>query len=114
MAVQQQGTSESAPRRSDWEWFWRFLAVVMAISVAWVIWIASQIGPRPLATPAAYEAAAQAKSRSAKGRISPAPAPAPEPAPAPSMPQNVPPVDMEKLRMSDTLTAPVASPPAAK
>lgn len=97
MTAEPQGTTESPPKRGDWEWFWRFLSVVMVFVVGWVIWIAVQISPQPLATPAAYEAAAKAASRNAQGQIKPA-------APIPGMRPDT------KLRLTDTLERPPPEP----
>ena len=88
------------------EWFWRFLATVMLFAVGWTMWIYSQLNPPALITAAAFEAAAQAKAdrkQSAKGVIAPAAAPAAEA--APSVPKE-PPVNAEKLRFSESLSAP--------
>jgi hypothetical protein len=77
------------------EWFWRFLAAVMLFAVGWSIWIFYQLSAPPLVTGAAFEAAAKARAtQSASGRIVPAPKPA------------EPPVNVEKLKLSDTITAP--------
>lgn len=46
------------------EWFWRFLAAVMLFAVGWSIWIFYQLNPPPLATNAAFEAAAKARANS--------------------------------------------------
>jgi hypothetical protein len=54
----QQGR-EAAPAktraRKDWEWFWRIIATLMLIVIAWVIWVLYQITPRSVVTPMAYE-----------------------------------------------------------
>jgi hypothetical protein len=107
VAEPKQGTSETAPRRGDWEWFWRFLAAVMLFVVGWVIWIAIQISPRALVTPAAYEAAAHANARSAKGLIVAAPQGKAVPGPQP-------PVNVEKLRLSESIESPVPRKPSGK
>ncbi len=99
---ERQSLSEAAPRRGDAEWFWRVLAAAMVLSVGWVIWIAIQISPQPLVTPAAYEAAAKAKARSAQGLITPA-----APLSAQPVPQTAPLVNVEKLKLSDSLDSPV-------
>jgi cytoskeletal protein RodZ len=116
------------------EWFWRFLAVVMLVATGWVLWIAYQINPPPLITAAAYEAAAKARAaRSVQGVITTAPQPK-EPAVAPSAaPQGdkpeapaaeaqtqpppeprEPPVNLDKLKLSDTIRAPVPEKPGGK
>ena len=86
------------------EWFWRFLAVVMAIAAGWVMWIFYQLSPPPpLATSAAYEAAEKVKAKqNAKGVIVPAPAVL---APAPEAPKE-PLVNPEKLKFSDSIAIP--------
>ncbi len=110
----------------NWEWFWRFLALVLFISTSWVIWVLIEMNPNPLATPAAFAAASQA----AHGRISAAPpaeagrhemAVLAEPgdaSPASGSPDSnaaggpaqgttsrrIPPVDLQRLKRSDTLS----------
>lgn len=89
------------------EWFWRFLAAVMVAAVGWMLWIFYQINPTPLATPAAFEAAAKAGARqNSQGVISSPPAAASAPAEAPPPAPKEPPVDMEKLKFTDSLAAP--------
>ena len=107
------------------EWFWRFLAVVMLFIVGWVVWIAIQISPPDVFLPAAYEAAAQGRAlRNAAGPISGAapalpaapagdppqvagaPAAPPEAAPVPAAPSE-PPVNLEKLRLADSIETPI-------
>ena len=126
----------AAPRQIG-EWFWRFLALVMLLSTAWVVWIIYQINPNPLITNAAYEAAASARaSQAAKGVIAPASgtvpvapasgtssasapaagaadpskpgatAPVAEAKEAPPEPK-VPPVNVEKLKLSDSIETPI-------
>jgi hypothetical protein len=89
------------------EWLWRFLAAVMLFAVGWTLWIYSQLNPPALIMPAAFEAAAQAKAdpkQSAKGVI--APAVVPEISPAPRAVPHEPPVNAEKLKFSESLSAP--------
>jgi hypothetical protein len=98
------------------EWFWRFLAVVMLLIVGWVVWIALQISPPDLILPAAFEAAAQGRaSRNSGGAIGAgapqAPAPvaessAPVAPPAPPEPK-APPVNLEKLKLADSIETPI-------
>jgi len=111
------------------EWFWRFLAVVMMFSVGWTVWIIYQLNPPPLVMDAAFAAAAKAKvkavpseKQSVQGVIVPsaaadlaakapeAQAPAPQAAAAPKEP----PVNPEKLKLSDTLALPDPAPNAKK
>ena len=96
------------------EWFWRFLALSMMATVAWIVWIMVQINPQPLVTDEAFEAAAKARAtaQDAKGVIVSAPAPGAE---APAEPQEVkepkepkePPVNVERLRLADSIETPV-------
>jgi len=53
---QPQGAATAKPgARKDWEWFWRIIAGLMLIVIAWVIWVLYQIAPRSVVTPLAYE-----------------------------------------------------------
>jgi MSHA biogenesis protein MshN len=80
------------------EWFWRTLAVLMLLSVAWVFWVAFQLMPRAVATDLALRAAERARQR--------APAPVEQPAvQAPS----------ESLKLAVEIQTPVReSPPKAR
>lgn len=116
-----------AERRGH-EWFWRILAVLVLISLAWVGWVAYQLQPRPLATPLAFLAAQQSAARSTatpEKRVerplpvavaAPVAAPATEPAkpePVAAKPEPVRPVEAMKLARSIE-TAIVEAPPAPK
>lgn len=117
-------TQEAAPRKAVGEWIWRFLAAVMLFAVGWVAWIAYQLNPPMLVTTAAFEAAAKARaSQNASGTITPRPeAEAPKPeadaakpepeAPAAEAAPKEPPVNLEKLKLSESITLPLA--PEAK
>ena len=96
-----------------------------------LIWIAIQISPPDIVLPAAYEAAAQGRaSRNSAGTIggsavaaapgtaapqdaagaSPAPAAVPAAAPEPAAPAAVPaepPVNLEKLRLAESIETPI-------
>jgi hypothetical protein len=106
------GAHQPSPARIG-EWFWRFLAVVMLIVVGWVVWIAIQISPPEIILPAAYEAAAQGRAtRNAAGTIGSAGfalAPAtPSVVTAAQPPVQIePPVNLEKLRMADSIETPI-------
>jgi hypothetical protein len=112
------------------EWFWRFLAVVMLVTVAWVVWIIYQMNPQPLITKAGFEAAAKARaSQDAKGIITPAAAPGAAPAGAPAAAESPgqaasaqaeaakpqaapaepkePPVNAERLKFADSIETPI-------
>ena len=102
-----------AARKMVGEWFWRFLAVVMLVTVGWVLWIIYQINPQPLITPAGLEAGVRARaSQDAKGKITPA-APvgaadaAKAPVQAPPAERKEPPVNVERLRLADTIETPI-------
>ena len=118
------------------EWFWRFLSVVMLFAVCWAVWIFYQLNPTPLITRAAFEAAAKARAtRDAHGLITPAaqapqaaaPAEAPrpdatkpdatkpaatEPAAAPAAKE--PPVNVEKLKLTESIERPIPEGAAKK
>lgn len=80
------------------EWFWRVMALVMLIAVAWSMWIFYQLNPPPLVMNAAFEAAARANAKqNARGTIAPAVA-------APAAAPKEPPINADKLRLSDSLT----------
>jgi hypothetical protein len=97
------------------EWFWRFLAVVMLVIVGWVVWIAIQISPPDLILPAAFEAAAQGRAtRNSGGAIGGVvPQPAAEVAEAPTVavsappPPAEPPVNLDKLKIAESIETPI-------
>ena len=103
-----------ARSRGDWEFLWRFIAVAMLFEIGWVVWIAIQVNPPGIVLPAAYEAAARAlAARNAEGQIrsaDPAPAAASAPA-APAVPRE-PPVNVEKLKFSETIESAIPEPPS--
>ncbi len=52
---QEQGVATAKPRvRKDWELFWRIIAGLILLVIAWVAWVAYQIMPRSVVTPLAY------------------------------------------------------------
>jgi len=55
------------------EWFWRFVAGLLIVAVAWVLWITYQLQARPLVTDQAFKAAARAEQRAL---LTPEPVPA--------------------------------------
>jgi hypothetical protein len=90
------------------EWFWRFLAAVMLFAVGWTIWIFTQLNPPQLIMPAAFEAAAKAKvypQQSAQGVIVPATGADAAKDAVKEAPKE-PPVNAEKLKLSDSLSTP--------
>ena len=120
------GDAAAKPQKMIGEWFWRFLAVVMLVTVGWILWIIYQINPQPLITPAGFAAAAKARaSQDAKGVITPAAAPVAAPTagdrstqaasaqaetakpPAAPAVAKEPPVNVERLRFSDSIETPI-------
>jgi MSHA biogenesis protein MshN len=100
--------SPAGRRPKHREWFWRTIALLIAIALGWVAWLAYQLWPRPIATEAAYTSE-QARPKSAEAPRLPQPTSAPPPAPAvaaqPSEPAAVAP--------APETPAPPAPPPAA-
>jgi hypothetical protein len=89
------------------EWFWRFLAAVMLFAVCWMLWIFHHLNPTPLVLPAAFDAAAKAGAKqNAQGVIMPAMAKEPEV--KEQREAKEPPVDMEKLKLTNSLSEAVA------
>lgn len=135
MSAATTGGVQAPPPPQFGEWFWRFLAMVLLFVGGWVTWIAIQINPPDVFLPAAYEAAAQGRaSRNASGAVKGVIAPAPgalaiDPAQASQMPAadrapaNVPavtapvvtapppppepPVNLEKLRLAESIETPI-------
>lgn len=127
------GTAPPKPQKMIGEWFWRFLAVVMLLTVGWVLWIIYQINPQPLITKAGFEAAAKARaSQDARGVITPAAAPgtaapgavlpagdsstqaasaqaeaAKPPVQTPPAEPKEPPVNVERLKFADSIETPI-------
>lgn len=115
---------EHAPTKLVGEWFWRFLAVVLLFSVGWVLWVAYQLNPPMLVTKAAFEAAEKARAnQSSAGVIVTKPeveTQNSDAVPDPNKPEaeaskpeaepvaKEPPVNLEKLKLSDSITAPLA------
>lgn len=105
-----------SPESRGHEWFWRVLAVLVLVSLAWVGWVAYQLQPRPLATPLAFLAAQSAPRPAAVGKVvektveKPAslPVAAVIPAPAPVMEAAKGPV--ETLKLARSIETPIAEP----
>ncbi|MGE5638720.1 MAG: hypothetical protein ACM30H_01385 [Clostridia bacterium] len=65
--------TQPAPTPPAREWFWRVLAGLMLVMAAWVAWVAYQIMPSAVVTPAAYDALSQARAHNVQqGVIRPA------------------------------------------
>jgi Tfp pilus assembly protein PilF len=107
----------SSAKSGGHEWFWRVLVVLLAVVLVWLGWVAIQLMPRkPLVTELAFQAAAEARSRSpatpAPAVSAPTPAPAVSaPAPAAAVSTPVPaapaPVVSDALRLAVQLETPV-------
>lgn len=105
-AVRAVGTE---PRRGH-EWFWRVLAVLVLVSVAWVGWVAYQLQPRPLVTPLAL-LAAQQPARPVPATVIPAPLPAVEiPKVEPAAPKAQVALPVETLRLARSIDTPIVEP----
>ncbi len=89
-----------SPARGGHEWFWRIFAFLMMVAVAWVLWIAYQLQPRPLATDAAFAAADSARSKASPAPVVVAVPPAPAPAPAPAAAPAPRPAPMETFKLA--------------
>jgi hypothetical protein len=75
---QEQGAAPAKPgARKDWELFWRIIAGLMLLVIAWVIWVLYQITPRSVVTPLAYANQVRpiGTQQSATGAAAPQPAP---------------------------------------
>jgi hypothetical protein len=52
---QQQEAAAGSPRpREDWELFWRIIAGLMVLVIAWILWVLYQVTPRSVVTPLAF------------------------------------------------------------
>jgi hypothetical protein len=78
----------------------------MLVIVGWVVWIAFQISPPDLILPAAFEAAAQGRATRNSGGVIGG---AVQPAAAPDLKPTVfePPVNLEKLKLAESIETPV-------
>jgi MSHA biogenesis protein MshN len=104
------------------EWFWRIVTLLLTVGVAWVLWIAYQILPRPLVTDAAFRAAERARARApiavkvqapvvpAVAEVAPAAPVAPKQAEEP-LPVKQPPA-AEALKLALAIETPVREPAA--
>lgn len=78
---QEQGAAAVKPgARKDWEWFWRIIAGLMLVVIAWVVWVLYQISPRSVVTPLAYAsqvrpAATNQPAAAAQEAVAPTPPP---------------------------------------
>lgn len=95
------------------EWFWRIVAALLFVSVAWVVWVTYQLRPRPaVATQLALAAADEAKRRPVESALEVVKPPAqPEP------PQQVaavppPPAPLEFMKLAQLIETPIPDRPA--
>ena len=95
------------------EWFWRIVAALLLVSVAWVLWVTYQLRPRPaLATPLAFAAADEAKRRpveTAPEVVKPPVQPEAQPQVAAAPP---PPLQLEFLKLAQLIETPIPDRPA--
>lgn len=57
---QEEGAVPGKPKAGrHWELFWRIIAGLMLIVIAWVVWVLYQITPRSVVTPLAFESKAR-------------------------------------------------------
>ena len=85
------------------EWFWRTIATLVLISLAWIGWVAYQLQPRSIVTPLALRLAPQPQS-------APVTAARPAPQPVAEAPQ---PPEAQKLPPQPAAAAPKAEPVVA-
>jgi hypothetical protein len=61
---QEQRPAPAKPgERKGMELFWRIIAGLILVTIAWVLWVVYQIAPRSVATPLAYEAGAKSMGK---------------------------------------------------
>lgn len=89
MVLKKSATPAEPRARKDWELFWRIIAGLMLIIIAWIAWVLYQITPRSVVTPLAHESRVKTIGLhpGASGAAAPA---APAEAVAPSAPQPAP------------------------
>lgn len=81
---QERAAAPAAPRaRKDWEWFWRIVAALMLLVIAWVVWVLYQITPRSVVTPLAYATRIRPIGGMPQSASAAATLPPPVPKPAP-------------------------------
>ena len=101
------------------EWFWYVMAVLMLFAVAWIIWLAWQLNPRPVVTelalqqkpvaPAAAPKAPAAAPANPKSSVDAQTLAAPAQAPAPDKPPtaNTEAAKLDMLKLATELATPV-------
>jgi MSHA biogenesis protein MshN len=114
------------------EWFWYAMAVLMLFAVAWIIWLAWQLNPRPVVTELAFQSPnAAAQPAAPKAAAAPAPAnpkssvdsqtaaqlaapAAPQPQPKPASAPAEPVAKVDVLKLTTELATPVQQKPRAR
>lgn len=102
-----------AKPRKDWELFWRIIAGLMIVVIAWIIWVLYQITPRSVVTPLVYEFQAKrsgtqpsdAGAAGASPQSAPAKAAGQPATGAPSVPQPTPDATAAALLMDQAQAA---------
>jgi MSHA biogenesis protein MshN len=98
------------------EWFWRIVAGLLLVSVAWVLSVTYQLRPRPaLATPFAFAAAEEAKRRPLESVPEVAKlASQPEARPQQVAVAPTPPAPLEFMKLAQLIATPIPDRPAPK
>lgn len=102
-----------AKPRKDWELFWRIIAGLMIVVIAWIIWVLYQITPRSVVTPLVYESQVKRGSTqqsetgaaAASPQLAPAKAAGQQAAGAPPLPQPTPDATAAALLMDQAQAA---------
>lgn len=99
-------------RRGSRGWFWSAIALLALASLAWIGWVGYQLMPRSVATPGAFQAAADASRRPATPpvAVSSPPAPVPVPAAIPAAPALPPPAPQPEIVASQETARATAEP----
>src|SRR5689334_20214103 len=92
------------------EWFWRIVAFLMLVALAWVGWVAYQLQPRPLATELAQQSARVRTTKPAAP--SPTPVAAAPAKPAPLAESAPPPPPPELFKLAQSIQTPIGAPAA--
>lgn len=80
--------ASAPPQPAGRQWFWAAIGVLAAAGIVWIGWVAYQLTPRSLATPVAFQAAAELAQRAAQPptALSVSPPPAASIAASPTLP----------------------------